>query len=54
MYFNHLPLIIQSFKQLLSMCWQLEDAVKIRDISQTESRYKDTKIVLQEVMDRMA
>ncbi|CBI20497.3 photosynthetic NDH subunit of lumenal location 3, chloroplastic [Vitis vinifera] len=33
---------------------KLEDAVKIRDISQTESRYKDTKTVLQEVMDRMA
>lgn len=33
---------------------KLEEAVKIRDISQTESRYKDTKTVLQEVMDRMA
>ncbi|XP_022716968.1 photosynthetic NDH subunit of lumenal location 3, chloroplastic-like isoform X1 [Durio zibethinus] len=33
---------------------KLEDAVKTRNLPQTESCYQDTKVILQEVMDRMA
>ncbi|KAK9674383.1 hypothetical protein RND81_12G229200 [Saponaria officinalis] len=33
---------------------QLLDAVKMKDLPLTESRYHDTTVILQEVMDRMA
>ncbi|KAM7260672.1 hypothetical protein ACFE04_011345 [Oxalis oulophora] len=33
---------------------QLEDAAKLRKLSQTQSSYKDMTVILQEVMDRMA
>ncbi|XVF34093.1 hypothetical protein REPUB_Repub18cG0027600 [Reevesia pubescens] len=33
---------------------KLEDAAKTRNFPQTESCYQDTKVILQEVMDRMA
>ncbi|XP_057540427.1 photosynthetic NDH subunit of lumenal location 3, chloroplastic [Amaranthus tricolor] len=33
---------------------KLEDAVKVKDVSLTQSCYNDTAIILQDVMDRMA
>ncbi|KAK8545690.1 hypothetical protein V6N13_066963 [Hibiscus sabdariffa] len=33
---------------------KLEDAAKMRNFPQTESCYRDTKVILQEVMDKMA
>ena len=36
------------------ICLQLDAAVKQRNIVQTEASYKDTKLILQELMTRMA
>lgn len=39
---------------LFSMCQQLDGAVKQRNLSETQTYYQDTTVILQEVMDRMA
>jgi len=38
----------------LGVSTQLEDAAKTKNLAETESCYKDTKFLLQEVMTRMA
>lgn len=36
------------------LIWQLEDAVKKKDLPETQSCYQGTAVILQEVMSRMA
>ncbi|XP_047334580.1 photosynthetic NDH subunit of lumenal location 3, chloroplastic [Impatiens glandulifera] len=45
--------LIDLANKLFNSVEKLEDAAKEKNVPQTESRYKDTAVILQEVMDRM-
>ncbi|KAK1407052.1 hypothetical protein QVD17_38663 [Tagetes erecta] len=48
------PPLLDLANRLFNTVEKLEDAVKQQDLPQTESLYKDTTVILQEVMTRMA
>ncbi|KAI3820545.1 hypothetical protein L1987_08093 [Smallanthus sonchifolius] len=48
------PPLLDLANRLFNTVEKLEDAVKQQDLPQTESLYKDTTVILQEVMTKMA
>ncbi|GMH05702.1 hypothetical protein Nepgr_007542 [Nepenthes gracilis] len=48
------PLLMELANRLFDNFEKLFDAVKEHDFAKTEARYRDTTMILQEVMDRMA